>query len=141
MESTIVYVKVDIHHGCNLKFKSEHHDKRKCFRVRPASSIVKNLIKTVWSLLSFYARRYNIYEGKYIFLLSLYWYCDYDDDNKFSIRLFIYTHTTLLLLYFEFGSNLRWHYTECPKIYRKYEIHLLKYSTTLYLSRCSTDLR
>ena len=32
-------------------------------------------------------------------------------------------------------------HTECPKIYRKSVLHLLKYTTNLYLSRCSTDLR
>ena len=31
--------------------------------------------------------------------------------------------------------------TECPKIYRKSVLHLLKYTANLYLSRCSTDLR
>ena len=31
--------------------------------------------------------------------------------------------------------------TECPKIYRKSLRHLLKYTATLYLSRCSTYLR
>ena len=31
--------------------------------------------------------------------------------------------------------------TECTKIYRKYVLHLLKYTANLYLSRCSTDLR
>ena len=31
--------------------------------------------------------------------------------------------------------------TECPKIYRKYVLHLLKYTANLYLIRCSTDLR
>ena len=30
---------------------------------------------------------------------------------------------------------------ECPKIYRKSVLHLLKYTTNIYLSRCSTDLR
>ena len=32
-------------------------------------------------------------------------------------------------------------YTECPKIYRKFVLHLLKYKFSVYLSRCSTDLR
>ena len=31
--------------------------------------------------------------------------------------------------------------TECPIIYRKSVLHLLKYTTNIYLSRCSTDLR
>ena len=31
--------------------------------------------------------------------------------------------------------------TECPKIYRKSVLHLLKYTVNLYLIRCSTDLR
>ena len=31
--------------------------------------------------------------------------------------------------------------TECPKIYRKSVLHLLKYRFKVYLSRCSTDLR
>ena len=31
--------------------------------------------------------------------------------------------------------------TECHKIYRKFVLHLIKYVTNLYLSRCSTDLR
>ena len=31
--------------------------------------------------------------------------------------------------------------TECPKIYRKSVLHLLKYTANLYLSRGSTDLR
>ena len=29
----------------------------------------------------------------------------------------------------------------CSKIYRKSVLHLLKFTTNLYLSRCSTDLR
>ena len=33
----------------------------------------------------------------------------------------------------------RWKSTECPKIYRKYVLHLLKFIAKLYLSRCSTD--
>ena len=32
-------------------------------------------------------------------------------------------------------------YTECPKIYRKALLHLLKYRFAVYLTRCSTDLR
>ena len=31
--------------------------------------------------------------------------------------------------------------TECPKIYRKSVLHLLKYNVNLYLNICSTDLR
>ena len=31
-------------------------------------------------------------------------------------------------------------HTECPEIYRKTILHLLKYAADLYLSRCSTDL-
>ena len=30
---------------------------------------------------------------------------------------------------------------ECPKIYRKSVLHMLKYRFAVYLSRCSTDLR
>ena len=30
---------------------------------------------------------------------------------------------------------------ECPKIYRNYVLHLLKYTRNLYLCRCSIDLR
>ena len=30
--------------------------------------------------------------------------------------------------------------TECPKIYRKSVLYLLKYRFAVYLSRCSTDL-
>ena len=38
--------------------------------------------------------------------------------------------------------HYRWYLcTECPKIYRKSVLHLLKYTENLYLSRCSTDLR
>ena len=29
-------------------------------------------------------------------------------------------------------------YTECPKIYRKSILHLLKFTANLYLGRCST---
>ena len=32
-------------------------------------------------------------------------------------------------------------YTECPKIYHKSVLHLLRYTANLYLSRCVTDLR
>ena len=32
-------------------------------------------------------------------------------------------------------------YTDCPKIYRKSLLRLLKYRFALYLSRFSTDLR
>ena len=32
-------------------------------------------------------------------------------------------------------------HTKCPKIYRKYVMHLLKYTANLYLSSYSTDLR
>ena len=32
-------------------------------------------------------------------------------------------------------------HTECPKIYRKSILHILKYTTNLYLSRCNTILR
>ena len=32
-------------------------------------------------------------------------------------------------------------FTECPKIYRKAVLHLLKYRSSVYFSRCSTDLR
>ena len=32
-------------------------------------------------------------------------------------------------------------HTECPKIYRKSVLNLLKYITNIYLSICSTDLR
>ena len=31
--------------------------------------------------------------------------------------------------------------TECPKMYRKYVLYLLKYTENLYWSRCSTDFR
>ena len=31
--------------------------------------------------------------------------------------------------------------TECPKIYQKSVLHLLKYTTNLYSNKCSTDLR
>ena len=31
--------------------------------------------------------------------------------------------------------------TECPKMFRKYVLHLLKCTTNLHLSRCSTDLQ
>ena len=31
--------------------------------------------------------------------------------------------------------------TECPKIYRTSVLHLFKYGFSVYLSRCSTDLR
>ena len=34
-----------------------------------------------------------------------------------------------------------WYITECPKIYRKSVLNLLKYRFAVYLSRCSTDLR
>ena len=30
----------------------------------------------------------------------------------------------------------KYHYTECPKIYRKSVLHLLKYKFPIYLSRC-----
>ena len=33
------------------------------------------------------------------------------------------------------------HATECPKNYRKSVLHLVKYTTNLYLSRCCTDMR
>ena len=33
------------------------------------------------------------------------------------------------------------YYTECPKIYRKPVLYLLKHRFAVYLSRCSTDLR
>ena len=32
-------------------------------------------------------------------------------------------------------------HTECPKMYRKSVLHLLKYRVTVYLNRCSADLR
>ena len=32
-------------------------------------------------------------------------------------------------------------YTECPEMYRKFVLHLLKYIANLYLSRYSKDLR
>ena len=31
--------------------------------------------------------------------------------------------------------------TECPKIYRKSVLHMLKYRFVVYLSRCNTNLR
>ena len=34
-----------------------------------------------------------------------------------------------------------YHITECPKIYRKSVLHLLKYKFAAYLSRCCTDLK
>ena len=37
--------------------------------------------------------------------------------------------------------TIRYLYTECLKIYQKPVLNLLKYTTNLYLSRCSTDLR
>ena len=43
--------------------------------------------------------------------------------------------------FFFFNPVIMAYDTECPKIYRKSVLHLLKYIFAVYLSRCSTDLR
>ena len=37
--------------------------------------------------------------------------------------------------------QMRYSHTECPNIYRKSVLHLLKYTSNINLSKCSTDLR
>ena len=41
----------------------------------------------------------------------------------------------------DYPTNISRISTECPRIYRKCVLHLLKYICAVYLSRCSTNLR
>ena len=56
----------------------------------------------------------------------------------YASNIKIYTCSTGFLIFISRCFNDS---TECPKIYRKSVLHLLKYRFAVYLSRCSTDLR
>ena len=68
-------------------------------------------------------------------------YCaeaDTDDGNTMNKKV---RNAQIAQYNFIFGELSALNHTECPKIYRKSVLYLLKYTANLYQSRCSTDLR